>query len=151
MQNITKIPIPYLYLQETSLFGQHTVKNHLIETKQEMLKFKIAQDLIKSCKLADSHFMHHLDNQKEQAVSDKNTGKIKTINEEIDDIEKGKVEVWSCKESLNRDTEKLCLEGKESNNLELNLITLVRANETQSHKEEQKNTKQKKNKRRTVK
>ena len=42
--------MPYPYLQETSLFGQHTVKNHLIETKQEMLKFKIAQDLIKSCK-----------------------------------------------------------------------------------------------------
>ena len=75
--------------QETSLNGQHTVYNHLIESKQEILKFKIAQDLIKSGKLTDSW---HLDDQKEQAVPDKKAEKMKSINEGINDIKKRK---WS--------------------------------------------------------
>ena len=106
-------------VKKVSLISQRLVYDHVMSSGKSLSDFKVSNDLVKSCRLAPSHYVKAMEDFKKVKVNDEKNRKQKLKINEIAELTKKKRAVEFCMKSLEPGIESYGTAAEEKSDLSL--------------------------------
>ena len=109
-------------MYEKSICAQRLASYFVKSSNKEVHEIEIENELILSCKVAHSKYKIDLEDAASSSTNDEKSSKREMIQDEIEGVNRGKVEIEACVESLTKDVTLTMIEWR------IKVTLLIKAN-----------------------